>query len=303
MIEGLHICKSNEYIEKSSKENGSISLLAKGQNSEIMIQVIKSGNVAYINPGDSKELLEFFLILNGSISMNIDNDEKVLTAGDYIYVNQLSEIVQFTTKEDTKLLYFSNQPVFFSISKRLNDLRDLAKKSQEKDLYTHDHGARVQHYSVIIAKKIKLSTDRIENIFFASLFHDIGKIEVPDYILNKPGKLTDKEMEHIKKHPIAGMEMVNDTYYEDLSRIILQHHEWMNGKGYPNGIKSDKICIEAKIIAVADAYDALTTDRSYRKGFTNQKALEILESESGWKYDPYILEKLVEVLKEENIIV
>ena len=301
-MEGLHICKKNEYLEKSAQENGSITLLAKGHNNEIMRQIIKKGNMAYINPGNSDELLEFLYILNGSITLRMENAKVVLKTGDYFYVNELKELAQFETNEDTELLYFSNQPVFFNISKRLNDLRDIAKKSQEKDLYTHDHGARVQHYAVIIANKLNLPKEKIENIFFASLFHDIGKIEVLDYVLNKPGKLTDDEMEYIKKHPITGMEMVSDTYYQDLSRIILQHHEWMNGGGYPNGIKGDEICIEARIISVADAYDALTTDRSYRKGFTVQKSMEILQAESGWKYDSVILEKLVEALKEENII-
>lgn len=302
MMEGLHVCRKNEYLEKSAQENGSISLLAKGHNNEIMRQIIKKGNMAYINPGNSDELLEFLYILNGSITLHVNDEKLILETGDYFYVNKLKELVQFETNDDTELMYFSSQPVFFNISKRLNDLRDIAKKSQEKDLYTHDHGARVQHYAVIIANKLDLPKEKIENIFFASLFHDIGKIEVPDYVLNKPGKLTDEEMEFIKRHPITGMEMVNDTYYEDLSKIILQHHEWINGEGYPNGIKGDQICIEARIISVADAYDALTTDRSYRKGFTAQKAVEILKSESGWKYDPEVLEKLIEILNEEKTV-
>jgi len=300
MIEGLYSVSGNEIIETSLQNNGSIKLIGKGDGNEIMLQEIKKNTLAYLSPGESKELFEFIYILSGSISIKAENTEKIINSSEYFYVKGLKELVQFETLEDTKLLYISSQPVFYSISERLNELRKIAKVSQEKDLYTHNHGARVQYYSVILANRFNLGKEKVENIFFASLFHDIGKVDVPDNILNKPDKLTDFEMDIVKKHPKTGADMIKDTYYKDLSIIIEQHHEWLNGKGYPNGIGNNEICIESKIIAVADAFDAMTTSRPYRGALTQEKTIEILKSEAGWKYDGKIIDELINILKEEK---
>lgn len=131
-----------------------------------------------------------------------------------------------------------------------------------------------------------------------ALFHDIGKINIPDEVLKKPGKLTPEEFEYVKWHPIDGAEMVNGTFLEGVADIIRQHHERIDGSGYPDGLKGDQILIEAKIIAVVDSFDAMTSKRSYRNAFTREKALEELKSLAGIKYDAKLVEIFENCIKE-----
>ncbi len=132
--------------------------------------------------------------------------------------------------------------------------------------------------------------------------HDIGKINVPDEILKKPGRLTDEEFEYIKRHPGDGAEMVKKTSYEYIWQIIEQHHERLDGSGYPHGLKGNEILIEAKIIAVSDTYDAMTTDRPYRKGLSPIQTVEELKRLSGIHYEKEIVDVMVDILIEEGVI-
>ncbi len=142
----------------------------------------------------------------------------------------------------------------------------------------------------------------IDNLVIASILHDVGKINVPEEILNKPGGLTDEEYAIIKKHPADGAEMVKDTYYADISDIIHQHHERLNGSGYPCGLKGEDITIGAKIIGVSDSYDAMTDDRSYRNAYTPEYAMDELKRLSGILYEPNVVNALEQVLIEDGIL-
>ncbi|WP_432667255.1 HD domain-containing protein [Wukongibacter baidiensis] len=302
MQQGLYIGRGNECIERSSKSVTDLSLIARGDGTEVMIQEIKSGENMFMTPGDISELMEFVYILDGEILYEKDGADIVLKKGDYFYVHHLKETVYFKVNSDVKLLYVTTQPLFHCLSKRIEDLKEIALKSQKKDLYTHNHGDRVKDYSVAIGNKLGLSKESVENIAFASLFHDIGKINVPDEILQKPGRLTSAEMELIKKHPIDGAEMVKDTYYEKITKIIIEHHERLDGSGYPYGLMGYEISIEAKIIAVADTFDAMITDRPYRKAVSPSDALNELKILGGIHYDEKVVDAFEKVLLEKGII-
>ena len=150
----------------------------------------------------------------------------------------------------------------------------LANKVENKDSYTRGHLDRVSDYAVSIGKQIGFNAEQIEEIGYAAILHDLGKINVPIEILNKKGRLSDDEFEVIKKHSQDGAVFVKDTYYEHLATIINQHHEKIDGTGYPQGLCGDEISLEAKIISVADAYDAMTSDSPYRKGMAKEEAIE-----------------------------
>lgn len=302
MGRGLHVGKKSSCIDKYEQKSGILSLLAKGDGAEVMVQRIQANEIVFINPSDVSETMEFFYILEGELEMHKSGGNVVLDKDDYFYVHHLNEIVQFYTKSDVSLLYVSTQPLFQYISSTIRDLTELAKKVEKKDMYTHSHIQRVRDYSVKIGNKLNLSKEKIENVVFASLFHDIGKVNVPDEVLNKPGSLTSEEFDLIKKHPGDGAAMVEETYYQDLGRIVEQHHERIDGSGYPNGIKGDEILIEAKIIAVADTFDAMTTDRPYRKGVSAQKAAQELENLKGIHYDEEVVNTFIDILKEEGVI-
>ena len=301
MLKGIYIKNKDEFLEKYDQNVADLSLLGRGDGTEVMLQNIKKDNNSYISPGDKPELMEFFYILKGIIEVKINSRYKRLSKGDYIYVHELEETVQFRTLEDTQLLYITSKPTFFSLSRKINDLIQISKKSQKKDMYTHDHGSRVQKYSVRIANKLNLNNDKVENIALASLFHDVGKIHIPDKILMKPDKLTEEEMNCVKEHPDSGYNMLQNTYYKEISKIVRQHHERLDGSGYPKGLKDEDIMIEAKIIGIADAFDAMTTSRPYRKAMTKDEAKEELRKDvEAGKYDKKLFGILLDIIEKEN---
>lgn len=178
----------------------------------------------------------------------------------------------------------------------------MVKVVEKKDRYTYNHSDRVSEYSIKISQKLRLSKDQLEKLLIASALHDVGKINISEQILNKNAKLTSEEFNIIKKHPLDGAEMVKDTYYKNISKIIEQHHERINGSGYPYGLKGEDIVLEARIIAVSDSFDAMTEDRSYRKAIPIRDAVNELENLSGTYYDANVVKALIEVLKEEEKI-
>jgi len=169
-------------------------------------------------------------------------------------------------------------------------VRSLASAVDAKDPYTLGHSQRVTQYALTIAQELGLSGAGCEDLQLAALLHDVGKIGLPDEILLKAGKLTADEWEQVRKHPIWGEEILRPI--RQLRRVaswIRHEHERWNGSGYPDGLKAADIPLPSRIIAVADAFDALTSDRSYRKAVSLREAIEILESAAGSEYDPDVV--------------
>jgi diguanylate cyclase (GGDEF)-like protein len=167
----------------------------------------------------------------------------------------------------------------------------LAATVDAKDHYTYGHSRKVSDYSVAIAEALDLPQDRIATIRAASLLHDIGKVGIPDSILSKEGPLTDEEWEPVKIHPKLGVEILRHII--DLVNClpaILHHHEHYDGRGYPSGLKGDSIPLEGRILAIADAYDAMTSPRPYREQLSSQNALEELRRCGGSQFDPELVE-------------
>lgn len=301
-MNGIHIGKKGSFLDNSVQNSGELRLLGKGDGSEVMLQKVNANETVMIVPGDHIELMEFFYILEGQLELDYGDSKTILKSGDHFYTHHLNDHIQFITLTDVTLLYFSTQPVFHFLSATIKELMVLANSVEEKDIYTHGHIQRVKDYGLKIGNKMRLSKEKIENIGFAALFHDMGKVNVPDEVLNKPDKLTNEEFDLIKEHSAWGAELVSSTYFESLSKIIRQHHERLDGSGYPDGLKDEEILIEAKIIAVADAYDAMTSDRAYRKGITPQAAMDELERLKDIHYDPEVVDAFIEVLKDENTL-
>lgn len=302
MQKDLYIGKKNTFKEKFTQKSASLSLLAKGDGAEIMIQEIYADETVFIEPGEYSDVMEFFYILDGRLEINKDKSNIILGKDDYFYVHHLDKHVQFHTITDVKLLYFSTQPVFHYLSSTIKELIELANIVEEKDIYTHGHISRVKDYALKIGNNMRLSKEKIENIGLAALFHDIGKINVPDEILKKPEKLTNEEFDIMKNHSIWGAEIVSKTYYEKISEIIRQHHERVDGSGYPDKVSGEEICIEAKVIAVADSFDAMTSDRPYRDGLSPAVAIEELITLKGIHYDAKVVDALIEVLTDDGVL-
>jgi len=170
-----------------------------------------------------------------------------------------------------------------------------------KDRYTQGHCERVAFFACVLADSAGFNSRSLFWFRIGALLHDIGKIIVPTEVLNKPGKLTDEEWAIMKRHPEAGLELVADIDFPgDISAIIRNHHERWDGTGYPDGLKGEDIPFAARILCVADVYDALTTTRSYRPGLTHARAAEIMRSSAG-QFDPQLLETFLDWAETADI--
>lgn len=301
-MSGLKIFRKGANIDKVRQISNELSLLGRDNGVDIMCQTITEGKIFYVYPSEDNETFEFVYILAGEVEHQGSNGEKqILTTNDYFTVKGLERPEFFQVKKDVTYLWIITEPTFNKLSEDYRNLTELIKKVETRDKYTFNHSERVAELSVKVANKLKLD-NIVNNLNRAANLHDIGKIYIPVDILNKPGRLTREEFELIKKHPGDGADMVRKTSYSYLADIIEQHHERIDGSGYPFGLKGDEITFEAKIIAVCDTWDAMTDDRAYRKALSHEFAIGELKRLSGIHYDPEIVNALEELLKEEGII-
>ncbi len=182
----------------------------------------------------------------------------------------------------------------------LNSIMAIAKTIEAKDTYTRGHSDRVAQYSVEIAKRLGWDEEHIRDLRYYALLHDIGKIGVPDSILNKPMPLSDEDFAILKEHTSAGAEILRDFgMIKNLYYGALYHHERYGGHGYPTGISGENIPIEARIIAIADTYDAMTSNRAYRNRLPQDVVLSELEKAKGTQLDPHLVTLFLEMLAED----
>lgn len=175
----------------------------------------------------------------------------------------------------------------------LTSVQMMAQAVDLKDPYTSNHSQRVSRYAVRIARALDLEEAEVERIRIGGLMHDIGKIGISGRIIRKPGKLTDEERTLMKKHSTISAEIIQHlTILGDSTRMVRHHHEHCDGSGYPDGLTRERIPIGSRIILVCDAYDALTTDRPYRKGASKEDALAVIRSNAGTQFDREVFEAL-----------
>src|SRR6266404_169139 len=175
----------------------------------------------------------------------------------------------------------------------------LAVAINAKDAVTHDHVLRVQIYAAGVARALGCAPDQIEALKAGALLHDIGKIAVPDHILNKPGKLTAAEFEKMKMHPIAGAQILSRVEFPyPIVPVVRHHHERWDGNGYPDGLRGEDIPLTARILSVVDCFDAVREDRQYRKGMTREEAIDVIIRGSGIQYDPRVVGTFISYLPE-----
>lgn len=218
-------------------------------------------------------------------------------------LNVYTKKVHSFRKEEVELLsHFASQATIAisnaQLHQRLHEaylgsIKALAVAIDARDKYTFGHSEEVVKYARAIAKAMHLPRERIEILEHACWLHDIGKIGLPDSILNKPGKLSDEEWVKIKAHPVLGGEILNPLEsLKEIVPLVRQHHERCDGKGYPDGLKEEEIPLEARIIAVADAYGAMTSERPYRLAYSPAKAKRELKKHAGHQFDSQVVKAL-----------
>ena len=217
-------------------------------------------------------------------------------------LNSFAEVIakrhaQLGIDFEEELVHKFNNETIISQNHLMELANSLAGAIDAKDPYTKGHSTSVSRYSEALARAINLPEDQVQKIKLGALLHDVGKIGIPENVLKKPDKLSDDEWNIMKQHPVIGAEKVlapNEALRE-LIPMVKYHHEQINGNGYPEGLKGDEIPLEAKIIAVADTYHALISDRPYRKGMSVEKACKILKDGAGKQWDADLIRHFITI--------
>lgn len=209
------------------------------------------------------------------------------------YENHLEELVEQRTAELDRALN-SLEGAYRST------LKALTAALETRDSETHGHSERVVTYSLRLGREYGLPSTEMKALEFGSLLHDIGKIGVPDSILRKPSKLTEEEWVRMREHPCHGQQILHGIeFLQGASRVVAQHHEKWDGTGYPLGLRCEEIDICARIFSVADAFDAITSDRVYRRGKSYEAAAQELDDWAGRQFDPKVVEAFHRVPRED----
>lgn len=261
-MEGFFINRYGDDLSACSPDS-KLALLGRGENLEVMRQTIYPDSVVWITPDSDKGTMEFFYIISGSLALMPDHETIELSAGDSFYANGLSDDVLIKAHEITQLLYITNRPLFEDVLSFQGDLKSLMRRVDDKDNYTYEHSRHVMDYSLLLFQKL-CPNQPFNDITTAALFHDVGKCLLPDEILKKPGRLTTAEFRQVMKHPTYSARLLQNSFGPRVAEIARSHHERLDGSGYPFGLSGNEISLEGRIIAVADSFDAMTSNRVYR---------------------------------------
>lgn len=213
-----------------------------------------------------------------------------------------NEMNLLTTAANEAAIAIENSRMYENLQDAfVGTIRSLAETIDAKDTYTRGHSERVSLYAEAIARGLGLKGSELQTIRYAGYLHDVGKIGIPDAILSKPGKLTMDEFNIIKKHPVLSEKILTPVNFPfPVQSIVRHHHERYDGKGYPDGLGGEENPLGARILFVADAYEAMTSDRPYRKALSTQMALDELERNTGTQFDPRVVEVFARIIRSES---
>lgn len=247
---------------------------------------------------EDEDVTMIVYVLMGSISITTPEEKVDIKEHTSLVFNNIQHTYVLVAKEFSKVLVFTNNASVQQIN-AANQFQKTIEDIEQKDIYTTGHSHRVRKYACAIALAIDPSYDIIP-LGTAAGLHDVGKICVPQEILQKPAKLTDEEYAIIKKHPLDTYALLRKYFDEKVARTASLHHERIDGSGYPYGLEGDEIPFEARIIAVADAFDAMTSHRNYRNDLTFLQAIEELERFPK-QYDCQIVSVLKQLIIEGKL--
>jgi response regulator RpfG family c-di-GMP phosphodiesterase len=263
-------------LVKSDSPNTVVVMISGMQTVESAIDALRLGAFDYVmKPFDLRQV-------EAVVKRALEHQDLIVAK--QRYENHLEELVEQRTAELDQALN-SLEDAYRST------LRALTAALETRDLETHGHSERVVSYSMRLGREYGLDSRLTKSLEFGSLLHDIGKIGVPDLILRKPAKLTPEEWVLMREHPLHGQQILRGiAFLEGAARVVAQHHEKWDGSGYPLGLSGEEIDVCARIFSVADAFDAITSNRVYRKGKPYEAAAKELDEWSGKQFDPKVIE-------------
>lgn len=284
-----------KYSETEPNTNHEVSEIIRGSNENKIVYLYNDMLFAVLKSAEDKV---FGVLAVGPVDTNKANiqlfevyaEQAVAVVKNLI----LHEIINIRSVELEKMY----DTMHDNYMRTIDTMRQIV---DAKDYYTRGHSDRVSAYAVALAKALGKSDDFVQRVRIAGLFHDVGKLGIPDNILQKPGPLTDEEYDIIKTHPAKGKQIISSlSSFDDILNIVEDHHERIDGKGYPNGLKGDRIPDEAKIINIADTFDAMTSKRTYRNSLTTEQALEELKRCRGTQFDPHMVDTFVDLINSNS---
>lgn len=272
-----------------------VKLLGKGDDTEIIKYDIPHNSMFVINPAEHPKAYELYYVLQGELKRN----NEIVQANGYIETLNLNKSISFIANGDTTILLFVSRTGEYNISSDFHkNLTEQLQAIENKDHYTFHHCKRVKRLVHKMGIKLQLKDADLRDLVLAANFHDIGKVNIPDEILNNPGQLNDEEFRSMKEHVDHSYEILNAKMSSEVIDILIQHHERLDGTGYPKGLTGANITFFARILAIADTYDAMTTDRVYKKGKSSTEAIEELFSLKN-QYDESIVKILEEIISDD----
>jgi putative nucleotidyltransferase with HDIG domain len=292
-----HFYKSGDYLNAVEMPQGSAKIYKRVHEKPVQINEyhLKEGYTLYFQPPKNKDGLKSYYILSGSVEAF--EDKRICCPGDLVLLNFEDEPYHIKVISDTKVLVHSiHEDSFTATKNNFHHIYKVLTKIHEKDSYTLDHSYQVHQLVEKMGLALGYSGNRMLNLLLAAQYHDIGKINIPDHILNKPGRLTDDEFTIMKSHVVEGKDLIMENFSEDVYQIIVQHHERVDGSGYPLGIKGNRICQEAKILAICDSYDAMISQRIYKKPKSKEEALKELQALKGLLYDSKLVDLFMTIV-------
>ncbi|MBQ7515125.1 MAG: response regulator [Schwartzia sp.] len=276
-IDGIEVLKSMK--QKAETQNIPVIILTAETSVELETEMFRAGASDFIRKPFVPDILR-------------ERTRRVLE-NEYLKRNLQQEVARQT--EQVREQMEENQRLF------AETVLALAKTIDAKDRYTQDHSRRVAEYSRTIASRAGMADAEVRDIYFMGLLHDIGKIGVPESIINKTDRLTDEEFGVIKTHTTIGSDILKSiVHFPALSIGARSHHERYDGRGYPDGLRGDDIPMEARVIAVADAYDAMTSNRSYRNVMAQERVRAEIERGRGTQFDPAFADIMLSMIDEDK---
>jgi putative nucleotidyltransferase with HDIG domain len=284
--------------------SGQITLMGRWNNVSEALFSLKEGGSFCSQYNPENTIVETYTLFDGEVEIEYRGARTKMNVGETIDASCYDKVVTFYGTADAEILMKMDADFYEQLFFETQTLQTEMEAVALVDGYTYHHCDRIRQYAIEVWKRMDQPKNRLKLLRWGAHFHDIGKLAIPLDILNKPGKLTPDEWKTIKLHSVIGANIMRAhpvEWLKDAAFIVEQHHERYDGKGYPHGLKGDEISIEAAIVSVVDAYDAMTTERVYKQAMTSEEAIAELEKGKGTQFHPEVVDRFIDIFDKKLI--